>query len=186
MEIRNVNANLVAKATGIDRGYLSKLRSNQIRSPHKYISQLADFLEVREAWLLTGSGEPEHSPDTQTTPLYTLSVNVLHGVDKNYQGIAKISAASLLPEFDEGDFSFHYFPKMTDYFPANTFLAVEEHFSGGSGIFLGKTGHDYSLVIRKDGLRGSCLINLEANTELIGRIGLMVILEHGDIQYETD
>lgn len=174
--ISGLTAYQVAKATNIGRGYLSRLLSNQIQNPKKYLSVLAAYLNIREEWLTTGRGEGQIKPPNK----YQFIVKVFVSDKDIRTGEAHFNYLPIRP----ADYDAYYFPVATDYFSDHTFLLVEKHYSGGGGIFLGLKDNKHILVIRQDSIDGSVFFNKDSNTQLLGRIALTVILQKGVVIYE--
>ncbi|MCY9843489.1 helix-turn-helix domain-containing protein [Vibrio caribbeanicus] len=52
--VKGVSAAELCRKVGIERGYMSKLINNKIKTPHKNMTQIAQALDISYEWLMTG------------------------------------------------------------------------------------------------------------------------------------
>ncbi|MBU2898490.1 helix-turn-helix domain-containing protein [Vibrio hepatarius] len=52
--VKGVSAAELSRRVCVERGYMSKLLNNKIKTPHKNMLQIADALDISYEWLMTG------------------------------------------------------------------------------------------------------------------------------------
>ncbi|GLT16739.1 hypothetical protein GCM10007938_05150 [Vibrio zhanjiangensis] len=52
--VKGVSAAELSRRVGVERGYISKLINNKIKTPHKNMLLIADNLDISYEWLMTG------------------------------------------------------------------------------------------------------------------------------------
>ncbi len=185
MELKGVKSpTSLSRRTGIERSYLYRLISGDIKNPHKYVEALAKATGVCSHWLDTGKGSPyehEKKPSQKCTTQGTLltKVTVIPPDGECFDVSANVpdifTSQSHKPRKPD-QYAYYYVPEMIDCLPGFTLLMVEKEQRPGPGFFLAwrKEGDKKELCSFHVTFKGMDVKSTkEPDMEVIGRIRIM-------------
>lgn len=162
MSLRGVRTSVMAKDLNITSGHITDILKGRIVMPRKHLSAISSYLNVSEAWLITGVGNVTDDYDPEKLSLF------------KWDGSGLVLVTMIDVEFGVKDVEGKKGILLTDknIFPVDMVVIVSTR-EKGDGLYLTRFKDFFYMSHRKDNIVASEWSHIPNNIELIEDVDVL-------------